>query len=229
MGFLSVSRGGGLFASVDARAVGRAMGAYPEHFAREVRKAFVRGGAVWERRMKLSFGGYASGGADIHNRSGNLRRTIQYRVGGRTLRALALTLQVGDNRTSYAHAMERGAVIQPRHGSYLTVPMPYALTPSGVIRGDALIRGAGNDRYTDRGPTKIVPVNSRLYVTDGEGKRLRFLYVLKEQVTIPGPDTDGSSSRLGAEFRARVMISDTLTTEVTQAALRAWEIGRLGG
>jgi len=213
MSLYSQVRGGGFAATIDARRVGRALGAFPVQFGRRAKRAFVKGGVVWEREMKMDFVGYSGvSGATLQNRSGNLRRTVQYRVEGDTLRKLSLVLQAGDNRTPYALAQEYGAVITPVNGSYLTVPMDDALTPSGVIRGDALIRGGGDDYYTDRGPTSIIEVNGTLFVTDGgeDGEDPRFLYVLKDEVVIPGPESDGSESRLGANRKATMMVNEDL-------------------
>lgn len=236
MGFREVSRGGGMTMKIDAFKVGRALGAYPHLFAEEAQKAFRDGGIHWEREMKQAFTGYTgNSGRNLQNRSGNLRRTIQYRVSGEKLRALALTLQVGDNRSPYAMTQERGAVITPKNGKYLTVPLSDAMTPSGVVRGDAIVRGSGNDYFTDRGPTSILPINGKLFVVDGaangrtkDGRfagKLRFLYILKESVTIPGPDSTGGRSRLGAERRARTMVSTKLGARLTAAADRAWNRG----
>ncbi len=226
-------RGGGLSVKILAESAEEAIERYPEAFSIEARKAFRTGGIDWERSMKKRFLGFSAVGPTrgLRNRSGNLRRTLQYRVlpagGGATpLSRLKLVMQVGDNRAPYALAQEYGAVITPKKARALTVPMPDSLTPSGVIKGSAILRRTGDGYETDYGPTFIYKPSGAgggayIAVRNPDGG-LRLLYVLKKRVVIPGPKTTGIPSRLGGVSTAESMISDKLMDELAEAARRVW-------
>jgi hypothetical protein len=219
----------GVSYSVESADVLAALRRFPRQFAKEAEDAFKRMGAEWEGDMKEGFTGYTgqSSPRTLQNRSGNLRRTIQYRTRGRSLRSLALVLQVGDNRTPYAQMQEYGGVIRPRRGQYLTVPLRNALTPSGVTRGEAIIRRGADGYYTDLGKTRIVTFGAKKFIAVRVNGQLRLLYMLVRSVTVPGPNT-GAPSRLGANRRAKALLDTKLIKQLELAARRAYYIGSTG-
>lgn len=233
MGFSVRERGGGFSLKIDASDVGKRLKKFPERYADEARRAFVRGGVEWERKMKRRFTGYRGESGDrLQNRTGQLRRTIHYRVVGGSLKKLTLLMIVGDARTPYAMAQEFGAVITPRNAGALTIPMPEALTPSGVIKGSALLRkrSDGEGWETDEGPTFIYRPGGRTtgnaFVAVRTRQGLKLLYVLKQRVVIPGPKTTGGKSRLGGIDTAVDVANDELRDELYAAARRVWRKGR---
>ena len=223
------SIGGGLVARIDTRKVGRTMRRYPAEYAAEARRAFIRAGARWERDVKDSFQPYKKGRSPrggIQSRSGQLRRTIRYKAGPATSNpgSVSVLLIAGDARTPYARTQEFGAEIEPVRGQYLTVPLDDALTPAGVVSGKALLRRIGNRYFTDYGPTFIYESaagNKIIAVKHGGG--ILNLYVLKRSVTIPGPETTGDPSSLGARREAKAVVSKHLARELNEAADKVWK------
>lgn len=208
VGAFKRTSGGGLTITVDARAVDRALKESPDRVRDSMTRSFRRIGIKWEGSVKKGFTGYSGqSGSRLQNRSGNLRRSIQFRVGNpKRLDDLTLRMLAGGGAAPYAHSQEYGAVIKPKKRKYLTIPMPDALTPSGVVKGSALIRGSGGKFTTDMGRTfifKSASGNLFVAVKPGSGSgRLRLLYILKKSVTLPGPRTTGTPSRLGGERTA---------------------------
>lgn len=230
MGFYVRHRGGGFSATIDAARVGFAMGAFPDRLATESRRGLRRVGTTWEKRMKRRFRGYTGEpGPTLQVRTGQMRRTIHYRVvptGKTSLRRLRLKMIVGDGRTPGVLAQEFGAVIRPVHSRALTVPLDDALTPAGVISGAAIIRKSPDGYVTDYGPTFIYRPGGRgsepAFVAVRTAGGLKLLYVLKQRTVIPGPKTTRSKSRLGALDTAMKTSRDMLVGELAAAARRVW-------
>lgn len=198
--------GGGMTITVDGRAVERMLKKAPDRVRDEMTFAFRRIGAKWERSVKQNFTGYTgqSQASRLQTRTGALRNSVHFRVPKvAKVKDLALRMLAGGNQAPYAKVQEYGKVITAKKpGGMLTIPMPSALTASGALKGSALIRGGGGDYETDMGPTFI-------YKSDGGGLFVAvagktedeplLLYILKHEVTIPGPRTTGEPSRLGGE------------------------------
>lgn len=191
-----VEGGGGFSSTVDADSLIRAAQFFPKTHAKEVRKALRNVGIKWTQRVTDRFG--KPGG--LKSRTGTLVGTIGHKVHGSTLKDLSLAFRAGGSRAPYARAQEHGAKIRPRKSNgFLTVPMPDALTAGGDLSGKAMIRRVGGDFVTDYGPTFIFTSDDgRKYIVVQDGDELRFLYSLRKSVTIPGPESDGTRSRLGA-------------------------------
>lgn len=184
--------------------------AAPVLLVKHLHAAMVDAGSQWEVAMKRRFTGFATGVRKrdgLFNRSGSLRRSIRVvTTKGKTVSELNQAMNVGGAEASYARAQEFGAVVKPRLKRFLTVPLPAALTPSGVLRGGARLYRKGKGYATDMGPTFIRrgPSGQPIIFLDrgqtkgGRARKPVPLYVLKRQVTIPGPTTTGGPSRLGA-------------------------------
>lgn len=213
-----VKGGGGFSAEVRADSLIRAAKFFPKAHAREIRTALRNIGASWTRRVKMRFG--TPRGLKV--RSGALRSSINYRVSsdGESVAFLA-----GGARAPYARSQEFGAKIRPRKANgFLAVPMPDARTAGGDISGRAMIRKRGADFVTDFGPTFIITAkNGRRYIAVKDGSDVKFLYSLKKSVTIPGPDSDGTHSRLGAveTMERKGPMTAFVTKQMQDAARRA--------
>ena len=177
---------------------------------RELRGALVDWGRDWERTMVLRMRGGAPGQslADrLTTRTGALRGTFRSEVRGSTLRNMRLRLSSGGRHAPYARIHEYGGTIRPKRAKALTVPLRDALTPSGALSGKAVLRRKGGGGFTtDYGDTFLLKTGGKVFVAV-KGRRegdLRLLYVLKRSVTIPGPKSTGSKSRLGARETASV-------------------------
>jgi hypothetical protein len=171
-----------------------------------------RFGATWERNVKLNFGPggkSARGGPKVRNRTGALRRSVNFRL---VPAQLAVVLSVGDKSTPYAGIQEHGGKVRAKGDGYLTVPLTAALSGSGAVAGSARIRPAGLRRTrsgkirkvfkTDKGETFIFKSKTgKLFVALKPKSGAKFdpdkdlLYILKKEVDVP--------ARLGAWDAAR--------------------------
>ncbi len=103
-------------------------------------------------------------------RTGQLRRTQYYKV-----------KQSGDKiigiqgaKVPYGRAHELGAVIRPKTGQWLTIPLDAAKTASGVARGSA--RSFKNTFFFRFGG---------LFIAQKKNDQIIPLFILKKQVKIP--------------------------------------------
>jgi hypothetical protein len=123
----------------------------------------------------------AVSGDRLKVRSGRLRSSIGSIVtesGDSIIGMIGSGVRQGD-RVKYANIQETGGVITPKRGKYLTIPLPAALTPAGVLRKPAR-------QWPDTFVMKSN--NGNLLIMQKKGKRvtrLVALFVLKKQVTIP--------------------------------------------
>lgn len=99
-----------------------------------IHRSFVRSCLLVERRLKENISGSC-----LHVRSGRLRSSIGSAV-TETDKGLVGTIGSGvrqGERVPYANIHETGGTIRPRISKWLTIPLPAALTRSGVPRGRA--------------------------------------------------------------------------------------------
>lgn len=91
-------------------------------------------------------------GQTLHKRTGMLANSFSSRVGMENKTAVLRigsgvrhggwaqqgeTRYTGQGRLPYAEIHERGGVIRPKKGKYLTIPFPYNQTPAGVTKMSA--------------------------------------------------------------------------------------------
>lgn len=121
-------------------------------------------------------------GDTLHSRTGQLRRSLQFRVYGDALRTLGSEVFSDSSFASYAAVHEFGATIRAKDkyvrvpgGPYLNIPLDVNKTPAGVQRQSAreVFRGGG---YIVKSRT------GRYLVMSGDH---RPMFVLVKQVTIP--------------------------------------------
>ena len=179
----------------------------PKILAAESKKALQRYVAKFTVEMATTrFTGYTGGGnspeGPLQNRSGTLRRSIFGRVSGRRLNDLKATLFGGGRGASplYALAQEKGAVIRPVRASRLAIPIGENLTRAGNPRFPSAADffrqfGSEGSKQVFLVPSKRTPGNTVVMLRTGKDSAAPF-FVLTDQVTIPGPESDGSKGRL---------------------------------
>lgn len=121
-------------------------------------------------------------GGTLTSRTGQLRRSIQYDVYGKTLDTLGASVFSAEEFASYAPVHEIGATIRAKKayaklpgGPYLHFPIGQNLTPKGVQRmtgAEVFARGA----YVAKNKSKAFPYR---VVLDGKA-----MFLLVKQVTI---------------------------------------------
>lgn len=146
----------------------------------------------WEREMVIGqFSGYYPGltsGRKLRNRSGALRSSVKASVvGGSTLGSVGVQFTAGSAAAGYATIQEYGGVVRPKKRKYLRVPLPAAMTSSGVVRaGVKPIRSGSGWRTADGNPTFVRAKNGRAVVYQKKGSAVEPLFVLKGSVKIKG-------------------------------------------
>jgi hypothetical protein len=156
-------------------------------------RALVKAGAFHIRAMRDRFVPFQSGssygfGGFIQRRSGALGRSFNFE-------ATPTSVAIYSAGQKYARKQELGGVITPTSRRFMTIPLPPALTPSGVLKGGARLvqRGTtstGRPKYVtaDGAPTVLFRgrSGSLIIASEGTGSRARLtpLYVLKESVRL---------------------------------------------
>lgn len=192
---------------VKSEAAIRLLQRYPAVAAKESRKALQRFGVRFTRDMAGRFRGYTGKpvGPDgqLQTRTGSLRRSITFRTRGKSLADLGIDLlggaARGGNAQVYARTHERGAVIRPRRAKRLAIPIGENLTGAGDARFPSArdffqVFGSSGTKEAFIVGSKRTPGNAVVMLKRGSGAVPMF--VLTDQVTIPGPDTTGDKGRL---------------------------------
>lgn len=198
----------------------------------ETRKAFKEHGLAFREAMiRERFTGFTTSapreGGRNQNRTGTLRRSFGSEVVGGLGKGTPLTLAVFSSGVKYARMQEYGGEVRPKSSKYLTVPLPDAMTRSGVVRASAreLFQ-----QYPDQMSVVRSPKSGQLFIVSdgkpgaknprGKNAETKWLFVLKKSVTIP--------PRLG--FRALWLspkMVGFLGVRLTDAGTRA--VQRVGG
>jgi hypothetical protein len=116
----------------------------------------------------------------LRRRTGDLARMSRWRTKIDRTESDAgtkYTFSVILDSTPYAVIHEEGGIITPRVKKYLTVPMPAALTPAGVLKKPA-------PKWKG---TKVIKIgDGRLFIIQPQGKKKPpvFLFALKKLVRI---------------------------------------------
>ena len=153
-----------------------------------INRAMRTAGAAHTRAMAKRFGPYQGrrGGFDtaIQTRSGALRRSFGFELRGSGADGELRLFSAG---LRYARTQEHGGTIRPKSKRYLTVPLPDALTASGVVKGGARLVQRGKQYFTADGDPTFVFRSKRgnlLVGARAKNGRTRLLYALKEQVRL---------------------------------------------
>lgn len=186
-----------------ARNLQRVLRVAPKALEQETRKTLRGFGIDWNRRMLNNFRRAANPGSEatmLQNRSGALRRSLGMRTSGQRLGDLRM--RAFSAGVPYADIQEFGGTVQSsRANGYLTIPLEPMKTAAGVTRlsARALIQ---RDKLKEDGG-KLFFYRSKagnLFLAREKGrakaKKVENLFLLKRQVTIPGP-RNGRPSRFG--------------------------------
>lgn len=134
-------------AKLDAAGAQRLFDRLPETLRAQAAFGLARVGESFVSDMKRSFYPRRNP-AEMHLqvRSGFLRRSINWSVLNK-FNLAGMELRVFTSGVPYAVIQEYGGTITPKNGKYLTIPLPDALTPSGVPKypSAAALRGYGSD------------------------------------------------------------------------------------
>ncbi len=163
-----------MYATADSSGPNRDINAFLARVSAGVRESLNRGGLFHQREMARA--------APV--RTGNLRRSFGYEVKGQ---GLASELRVFSQGTTYAAIQEFGGTIKPKTKRFLTIPLPDARTPAGVLKGGARLVQRGSKYFTaDGDPTFIFRSKRGNLLIGAEAKngRRRLLYTLKPSVTL---------------------------------------------
>lgn len=148
-----------------------------------VKRALDRAGAAHTRTMTRRFVPYGSGDP-IQTRSGALRRSFGWETRGTGLDTELAMFSAG---LPYARMQEYGGTIRPKNKRYLTIPLPDALTPAGIMKGGARLVSKGS-KYTtaDGDPTFIFRSKAGKLLIGSRAKNgaTKLLYVLRPSVTL---------------------------------------------
>jgi hypothetical protein len=177
---------------IDIRGLQRALANLPKALDAEMRRAFNAHGRFMTKEMVTKrFTGYTGRSGDrLQNRSALLRRSFKHEVVGGVGQSTPLTLVHYSAGVKYARLQEYGGTIRPKRSKWLTIPLPDALTASGVARYQSA-------RYLfDTYPKQMSVVRSRsgrlFIVSRGKpGTKPRknaetvWLYILKKESKVP--------------------------------------------
>ena len=170
-------------ATVEVDASVRAFASAVSRLSGVLRTAMQNAGLRHQRAMAERFVPYGSGDP-IQTRSGALRRSFGFEVSGSGLETQVRLFSKG---LPYARMQEYGGTIRPKNKRYLTIPLPDALTPAGVLKGGARLVPRGNRYETADGlPTFIFKSKRGNLLIGARAKNgeTRLLYTLKPSVTL---------------------------------------------
>lgn len=212
--------GAALAITVNARQLEHALELAPKRMRDELRTVLLKVGIAHENIVKRNrFGGYRGGiigpqlpNSRLQRRSGALAQAYKMDPPSATGLEMTSAIRKGMKGSVYAKMQEFGGTVKPKKGKFLTVPLPAALTPSGVLKGRYRIRrsgGSASGYTTDAGDTflfkskrgaLLIGIKERRAAyssgvavgytereaTSGRGKKreLKAFYVLKRSVTI---------------------------------------------
>jgi len=164
-------------------------------------KGLNQAALLWDAAMqkhirKRTFGPQIQG--TIGNRSGNLKKSLKFRViSSQKLEENRLVLFVAGAR--YARAQQYGATITPRNARRLAIPGPENLTGAGLTKTRSA--RAWFDEFKKTGQIALIrsrrtPGNTVVLWRRTKRSAWEHWWTLASKVTLPGPTTDGSPSRL---------------------------------
>jgi len=191
----------------DGEKLRRSMAATAEGLRRAMLQTLDADGARWEAslassiRGPLVIGPGKSVDADLATRSGRLRRSFGHQLSGTG----ALEGMTGQKYSTSGYALihELGGLIKPKTARMLAIPLPPAMTPSGVPRMPSpraygkqlfMLRLAGKYFLARRPPKTDRQQRSQALASLARGhgvrtrkrpkRKLELLYILKDRVWI---------------------------------------------
>lgn len=169
----------------------------PRNRSSLLHRGFQQATADVERQLKLN-----ASGRYLKVRSGHLRNSIQSKVIRDTgeLRSVVGSNVRSGRRLPYASIHEEGGTIRPKRAQWLAVPLPSALTPSGVLRKKPTEWDNTFFRKSKAG---------NLILFQKQGKKIVPLFIMKKRVTVPASKY---MSRTIREMKSRILniISNTI-------------------
>ena len=166
----------------------------PEHSFDAAKQAFRKAALETHNTVEARIGN----GSPLHNRTGRLRRSIQFRTDGQSLQTLKSKVF---SDVVYAPIHETGGTIKAKDkylrvkgGPYLNIPLSANKTAAGVMR-------MGAREVFNAGGFIIKSKKGNYLVMSGTGQPM---FVLKKQITIP--------ARLGMMDAANDSIPTLLST-----------------
>ena len=141
---------------------------YPMAFGEAMVSALDDWQLLIDREMQLNLEG-----RNLKRRTGHLAQGLNWVSVRREGSNFVMELE---SKAPYAAIQEHGGVIKPKKAKYLTVPLPAALTPAGVLRKEAREYPNAFIQRSRRG---------NLIIFDQRGNKIVPLFVLKKEVKIP--------------------------------------------
>ena len=149
-------------------------------------------GAVTLHQKQMTVRLSNRGEVGLRSRTGALRRSLRRTPAVPGSLGMEATSRVGQG-APYARIHERGGVIRPKRGRFLTVPLKSAKTAAGATRAAAKLVNRGDDWQTHR---RVPGASSRatfiyqgrhspIIATKRAGGQVMPLYILRRSVTIP--------------------------------------------
>ncbi len=115
-------------------------------------------------------------GTILNRRTGNL--AARTRVTQATVTGQKVSISIQTNGIPYGLIHETGGTIVPKTKQFLTIPLPGALTPSGVLRKSA------GELQDNPSPFDTTFIHDGTIIGDRNG-RLTPLFILRKKVEIP--------------------------------------------
>lgn len=115
-------------------------------------------------------------GTILNRRTGNL--AARTRVTKATVTGRQVSITISTNGVPYALIHETGGTIRPREKQFLTIPLPGALTPSGVLRKSA------GELQQNPAPFDTTFIHDGTIIGERNDK-LTPLFILRKKVEIP--------------------------------------------
>lgn len=165
---------------------------FRQGLSKELRKALINQKDAWFGAMTQQFRAPLTRFGDpnphrtLHNRTNALRNSLRGQVFGSSLKK-GMGIRYSSSHPG-VNVQEFGAVIRPRRGQFLAIPIDDNLTPAGARR-----RKSPRDFP---GGFFIELESGNIYFVRKTADDLEFLFAMLRKVTIPGP-SNGKPSRLG--------------------------------
>jgi len=145
-------------------------------------RKFINGFSRAMVRERMSGDWSNPGRKGVGTRTGTLKREFlaSVQVKGHSLATLRAIARMGSGLSSkYAEIQETGRTLRPKHGKYLKVPLPLALTGAGNVKKIATSKNLQLLFGRKRGGRQTLGLGYRCVMGD------EWLWVLKKEVKIP--------------------------------------------